>query len=87
MKSLLMTLAAGTLVMAAGDAPFAGDWMGTLDINGRPLRDVTIKTMPGLNHLFQPCKTGEVTEYGSIEQTMSPEVLDLIAGWIAKRVG
>ena len=77
--------------------PVAGEWAspaakasaqaGALDINGRPLRDVTIKTMPGLNHLFQPCKTGEVTEYGSIEQTMSPEVLDLIAGWIAKRVG
>ena len=49
-------------------------------------RDVTIKLMPGLNHLFQPCKTGEVSEYLSIEQTMSPEVLDLIADWIAKHV-
>jgi pimeloyl-ACP methyl ester carboxylesterase len=46
--------------------------------------DITIKLMPGLNHLFQPCKTGEVSEYLSIEQTMSPEVLDLIADWIAK---
>ena len=50
-------------------------------------RDVTIKLMPGLNHLFQPCKTGAVSEYETIEQTVSPEVLDLIAGWIAKRVG
>ena len=49
-------------------------------------RDVTIKLMPGLNHLFQPCKTGDVSEYESIEQTMSPEVLELIADWIAKRV-
>jgi pimeloyl-ACP methyl ester carboxylesterase len=49
-------------------------------------RDVTIKLMPGLNHLFQPCKTGEVSEYLSIEQTMAPEVLDLIADWIAKHV-
>ena len=49
-------------------------------------RDITIKLMPGLNHLFQPCKTGEVSEYLSIEQTMAPEVLDLIADWIAKHV-
>jgi hypothetical protein len=49
-------------------------------------RDVTIKLLPGLNHLFQPCKTGEVTEYESIEQTMAPAVLDLIANWIARRV-
>jgi fermentation-respiration switch protein FrsA (DUF1100 family) len=50
-------------------------------------RDVTVKVMPGLNHLFQPCKTGEVSEYLSIEQTMAPEVLDLIADWIARHVG
>jgi hypothetical protein len=49
-------------------------------------RDITIKLMPGLNHLFQPCKTGEVSEYASIEQTMSPAVLDLIADWIARHV-
>jgi pimeloyl-ACP methyl ester carboxylesterase len=49
-------------------------------------RDVTIKLMPGLNHLFQPCKTGEVSEYLSIEQTMAPVVLDLIADWIVRHV-
>jgi hypothetical protein len=31
-------------------------------------RDVTIKLMPSLNHLFQPCKTGEVSEYLSIKK-------------------
>lgn len=40
------------------------------------------KEYPGLNHLFQPCTTGMPTEYGSIETTISPEVLDDIAGWI-----
>ncbi len=38
MKSLLFTLAACALAAAAGDAPFAGDWMGTLEINGTPIR-------------------------------------------------
>ena len=37
MKSLLLTLAACALVRAAGDAPFADDWMGSLDINGMTL--------------------------------------------------
>ena len=40
------------------------------------------KEYPGLIHLFQPCTTGMPTEYGSIETTISPEVLDDIAGWI-----
>ena len=38
-----------------------------------------IKEYPGLNHLFQPCQTGAVDEYGEIEQTISEEVLRDIA--------
>ena len=45
-----------------------------------------MKLMPGLNHLFQICKTGSLAEYESIEQTIGPEVLELIADWIAKRL-
>lgn len=47
--------------------------------------DFTVKVFPGLNHLFQHCQTGSPTEYGKIEETISPEVLELIAGWIAER--
>jgi len=42
----------------------------------------TIKELPGLNHLFQECKTGLPTEYGEIEQTVSPVALDVMASWI-----
>ena len=44
-----------------------------------------IKTMSfaGLNHLFQHCKTGLTTEYATIEETFSPEVLKVISGWIS----
>lgn len=38
--------------------------------------------MDGLNHLFQHCKTGLVSEYHSIEETISPEVLTIITSWI-----
>ena len=45
-------------------------------------RKVTIKSMPGLNHLFQHCTTGSPAEYASIEETISPEVLQIITDWI-----
>jgi pimeloyl-ACP methyl ester carboxylesterase len=48
-------------------------------------KDATTKEFPGLNHLFQPCKTGLPSEYGRIETTFAPEALELIADWIAKR--
>ncbi|MDR1879881.1 MAG: alpha/beta fold hydrolase [Tannerellaceae bacterium] len=43
---------------------------------------VTVKAFPGLNHLFQECKTGLPTEYATIEQTFSPAVLEEISQWI-----
>lgn len=40
------------------------------------------KVYPALNHLFQHCTTGTVAEYGEIEETISPEVLEDIAAFI-----
>ena len=48
-------------------------------------KDVTVKEYPELNHLFQHAKTGAVSEYGKIDETFAPEVLDVIATWILKR--
>lgn len=45
-------------------------------------KDVTVKEYPGLNHLFQECKTGSPSEYAGIEQTISPVVLEDISKWI-----
>ncbi len=44
--------------------------------------NVTTKTYPDLNHLFQTADTGAFAEYGSIEETMNPEVLTTVAEWI-----
>lgn len=41
-----------------------------------------IEAAEGLNHLFQHCTTGSVMEYGTIEETISPEILSIIAKWI-----
>jgi fermentation-respiration switch protein FrsA (DUF1100 family) len=43
-----------------------------------------VDELPGLNHLFQTAKTGSPSEYGQIEETMSPVALDKIASWILK---
>lgn len=50
-------------------------------------KDFTVKSFPNLNHLFQTSKTGLVGEYGQIEETISPTVLETIADWILKRTG
>jgi uncharacterized protein len=47
---------------------------------------VTVKELPGLNHLFQTCKTGSVTEYGAIEETIAPVALTAITDWIVEQV-
>lgn len=41
-----------------------------------------VKEYPALNHLFQHCTTGNVSEYRMIEETISPEVLEDIARFI-----
>jgi pimeloyl-ACP methyl ester carboxylesterase len=51
--------------------------------DGLPSNPATlVEEIEGLNHLFQHCKSGEVVEYKEIEETISPEVLDLMARWI-----
>lgn len=39
---------------------------------------------PNLNHLFQEAKTGSVEEYGQLEQTIAPQILDEMSSWILK---
>lgn len=41
-----------------------------------------IKEYEGLNHLFQHCATGMPTEYATIEETFSEEVINDIIAWV-----
>ena len=45
-------------------------------------RDVTVRELPGLNHLFQTAGTGSVAEYAGIDETIAPAALDTISTWI-----
>lgn len=41
-----------------------------------------VKQLPKLNHFLQTAQTGKLSEYGKIEETISPVALELIADWI-----
>jgi len=49
-------------------------------------KDVTTVELPGLNHLFQRCKTGSPAEYGTIEEMFNEAALNAVGEWIEKRV-
>ena len=48
---------------------------------------MTIRKLEQLNHLFQQASTGQVSEYGEIEETFSPAVLEIITAWLSERIG
>jgi pimeloyl-ACP methyl ester carboxylesterase len=47
--------------------------------------DATVITFPGLNHLMQPATTGYIDEYGAIDVTIDPVVLETITTWLLER--
>ncbi|MFN4033170.1 MAG: alpha/beta hydrolase family protein [Fimbriimonadales bacterium] len=47
---------------------------------------VTIRRLPGLNHLFQKARTGLPEEYGAIEETFNPAALEAIRQWLDETV-
>ncbi|HEY7545261.1 MAG TPA: alpha/beta fold hydrolase [Blastocatellia bacterium] len=47
-------------------------------------KDYTSLALPNLNHLFQTCRTGAISEYAQIEETISPVALNTISNWILK---
>ena len=49
--------------------------------------DATIEELPGLNHLFQTCTTGTVSEYDRIEETFAPVAIATVRDWLVKRLG
>lgn len=46
--------------------------------------DVTAIELPGLNHLFQKCKTCSPAEYGTLEETFSTTALEIMGDWMVR---
>lgn len=51
-----------------------------LSIKSRPKS--LVKIIPGVNHLFQTCKSCTVLEYGELEETFSEKALQEIVNWM-----
>lgn len=49
-------------------------------------KNLTVKEIPNLNHLFQECTTGSTKEYAEITQTISPIALNEVLEWIQIQV-
>lgn len=47
-------------------------------------RNYRILELPKLNHFFQTCDSGSILEYGTMEETIAPVVLDTLSDWILK---
>ena len=45
-----------------------------------------IKAIEGVNHLFQHCNSGDVSEYKDIKETFAPEALEIIIEWLKSTV-
>lgn len=53
-----------------------------IESNGN--KQVSVEMLPNLNHLFQTCTTGSLSEYATIEETFSPVALKVIEKWLKK---
>jgi len=47
----------------------------------------TVIELPGVNHMFQPARSGTIGEIADIEETFAPEAMAVIAQWIGQRFG
>lgn len=48
-------------------------------------KDFKLVELEGLNHLFQTCETGHPSEYARIEETFSPQALEIMSDWIKQK--
>lgn len=48
--------------------------------------NATVQVVPDVNHFFQQAETGLPAEYATIEETISPSVLQLVGNWIQEQL-
>ncbi len=56
----------------------------TWELEAGANKDYEVVKLAGLNHFFQTATTGAPSEYGEIEETIAPSVLNLISEWITR---
>ena len=64
--------------------PYHADKLAELARGRKKAGSVEVKQLPGLNHLFVPARTGDLSEYESLEtKVISTEVPGAIGAWVA----
>lgn len=58
----------------------------TASLKKSKAKNVEIRELKGLNHLFQTCKNCTIEEYSQLEETISPVALMVISDWLDKHV-
>lgn len=53
-----------------------------MDLEKAPVQEFEVRTISGLNHVFQPSKTGLPSEYSMISTTFDENTMNMIAQWI-----
>lgn len=56
----------------------------TWELEAGANKDYEVVKLAGLNHFFQTATTGAPSEYGEIEETIAPSVLNLMSEWITR---
>ncbi|WDI30656.1 alpha/beta fold hydrolase [Hyphococcus flavus] len=51
-----------------------------------PSSDVTVRIIPDANHIMQKARTGLPAEYAGLENTLSPDLLEILGAWLDKRL-
>ena len=69
-------------VPAAQNAPALAT---ELTLDAQALASIVV--LPDANHLFQSAKTGSPSEYGTLDQTFTPEFLPTVVNWVTARTG
>jgi uncharacterized protein len=82
-KAPVLALFGGKDVQVAAASNSAG-LEAALKAGGNP--DVTVKTFPDANHLFQAAATGSPNEYAVLPKEFVPGFLDTISEWILAHV-
>lgn len=52
-----------------------------------PTGEFEVRRLEGLNHLFQHADTGLPSEYGAIQETLAPGLMNTVADWILRVTG
>lgn len=56
--------------------------VSAIEFDGTTLRFSLSK--PNVNHMLQPARTGALSEYIQIEETIAPPLVDTLAAWLAR---